>query len=294
MGIRSKFILIILLTSLVSSLVIGYINYSFSRQTTLSEAKSKGLLLFNFMQASKQFFRKHQRPMVVELLNDKDRFYPEIMSGFVVQRMEYEIFKQKNEGFEYKQATIDPLWPDNKANNDEKKIIQFFKQNPGIDKKEGTIKRTGGEYFYIAEAVTIKKKFCLKCHSDPAKAPEDQREIYGTEHGYNWKLGDTVGASIVYVSIDKAMANAKRNLMLLLLVGSSCLFGTLCCIWFFLDRKIVAPILKLSTLAQDISIGKNLRQQISITSKDEVGALATAINRLQNSVRMLLVRAQKK
>lgn len=293
MGIRSKFILIMVVLSLISSGVVGFVNYRFSRQTTLNEAKVKGQLLFDYIQASKDFFRKHQRPLIGELLVDKERFYPEIMSGFVVQRMEYEIFKKRNEGFEFKQATLDPLWPDNKANNDEVKIIQYFQQNPDSGKKDGTIKRDGIEFFYIAEPVSINKKMCLKCHSDPALAPEDQREIYGTEHGYNWKLGDTVGVSIVYISIAKAIEDAKKNTIFLLLIGSSCLFLTICCIWFFLDRKIVVPIMKLSGLAEDISVGKNLDQNITITSKDEVGDLAKSINRLQNSVRMLLKRAKK-
>jgi len=294
MGIRSKFILIMVALSLISSVVVGFVNYRITRQTALDEAKDKGLLLFNYIQASKKFFKKHQRPLIGELLVDKERFYPEIMSGFVVQRMEYEIFKRRNQGFEFKQATLDPLWPDNKANDDEIKLIRYFEQNPDIGTREGTITRNGIEYFYIAEPVSIDKKFCLKCHSDPAKAPEDQREIYGTEHGYNWKLGDTVGVSIVYISIDKAMAKLKKNTILFLVIGSSFLFLTVCCIWFFLDRKIVAPLLKLSAIAEDISVGKNLGQHITITTKDEVGGLAKSISRLQNSVRMLLKRTRLK
>jgi len=293
MGIRSKFILIMVVLSLVASIIIGYANYKFSRQTTLNEAKAKGQLLFNYSQASKSFFRKHQRPLIDELLPDKEHFYPEIMSGFVVQRMEHEIFKKRTTGFEFKQATLDPLWPDNKANNDEVKIIEYFKQYPNVKQKEGTIKKDGAEFFYIAEPVRIEKKFCLKCHSDPAKAPKDQREIYGTENGYNWEIGDTVGATVVYISIAKAMDDAKKNSLFLLLIGSGCLFLTICCIWFFLDRQIVVPIMKLSSLAEDISVGKNLGQNISIASKDEVGDLAKSINRLQNSVRMLLKRTTK-
>ncbi len=293
MGIRSKFTIIIVLFSLVSSLILGYSNYRFSRQAALNEAKDKGLLLFNYIQSSKDFFRKHQRPLIADLLVDKERFYPEIMSGFVVQRMEYDIFKRRNTGFEFKQATLDPLWPDNKANNDEKQLIDYFTKNPDTGKREGTMMRKGQEFFYIAEPVSVNKKFCLKCHSDPAMAPQDQKDIYGTENGYNWKLGDIVGVSIVYISVSEAIANAKKNAMYLFVIGSSFLLITILCIWFFLDKKIVTPITKLSNLAEDISIGKNLDQRIVISSDDEVGTLAASINRLQNSVRLLLKRTMK-
>ncbi len=293
MGIRSKFTLIIVLFSIISSLVLGYSNYKFARKTALDEAKDKGLLLFNYILSSKEFFRKHQRPQIVDLMNDKERFYPEIMSGFVVMRMEHEIFKKKSKGFEFKQATLDPLWPDNKANDDEKQLVDFFKNNPNTAKREGTLKRDGEEYFYIAEPVSIQKKWCLRCHSDPAKAPMDQKEIYGTQSGYNWKFGEIVGVSIVYISVQEAIANAKKNAAFLFAIGSSFLLVTILVIWFFLDKKVVTPITQLSALAEDISVGKNLNQQIAISSADEVGTLAKSINRLQNSVRMLLKRAAK-
>ena len=65
---------------------------------------------------------------------------------------------------------------------------------------------------------------------------------------------------------------------------------TIICIWVFLDRSVVAPIIKLSDSAKDISIGKNLCDSIHTDSNDEIGGLANSIDRMRISVNKLLKR----
>lgn len=290
MGIRSKFITIITVLSLLATLAIGYTSYMLSRQSAIAEAKSKGDIIFNYIEASSKFFSKYQYPLIMEQITDKDRFFPELMSKFVVNRMEYEIFQETLEGYQFKQATLDPLWPDNKADKDEQKVISYFKANPGAAEQEGVMDKGGKKFFYTAKPITVNKDFCLTCHGDPADAPEDQRDIYGIENGYNWKMDDTVGTSIVYISISKALADAKQSAMKIFLVGIGCLLVTIICIWVFLDRSVVAPIIHLSDAAKDISIGKNLCDSIHTDSNDEIGVLANSIDRMRISVNKLLKR----
>ncbi len=290
MGIRSKFVTIITVLSLLATLAIGYTSYMLSRQSAIAEAKSKGEIIFNYIEASSKFFSKYQYPLIMEQITDKDRFFPELMSKFVVNRMEYEIFQETLEGYQFKQATLDPLWPDNKADQDEKKVIAYFKANPDATVQEGVMGKGGDNFFYTAKPIKINKGFCLTCHGDPADAPEDQRDIYGTENGYNWEMNDTVGTSIVYISISKAMDDAKQSALKIFLVGIGCLLVTIVCIWVFLDRSVVSPIIRLSGSAKDISIGKNLCDSIHTESNDEIGTLANSIDRMRISVNKLLKR----
>jgi methyl-accepting chemotaxis protein len=282
-----------IILGLASSVAIGFVDYKSNQQATLNEAREKGKLLYNYIQTSRKFFVAQQRPLIVDLINDKERFYPEIMSSFAIQRMETDIFNNNTEGYEYKLATLNPIWSGNKANPDEEKIINSFKQNPDLEKKDGRILKEGNAYYYIAKPVTVYSKKCLRCHGDPALAPKDQQEIYGTTNGYHWKLDDTVGISIIYVSIAKAVANSKNNLLFLMAIGLGSLLVTIGCIWLFLDRSIILPIIRFSAIAEDIGVGKNLDQPITVKSKDEIGALANSINRLQSSVKILLNRSIK-
>lgn len=290
MGIRSKFILIITVLSLLATIVIGYTSYMLSRQSAIAEAKSKGEIIYNYIKASGKFFGKYQYPLIMEDNHDRDRFIPELMSKFVVSRMEFEIFQETLEGYLFKQATLDPLWPDNKANVDEEKVIAYFEANPESTEKQGMMAKDGDNYFYTARPIRIDKPFCLTCHGDPADAPGDQRDIYGTENGYNWSMGETVGTAIIYISISQAMEDAKQSALKIFTVGIVCLLVTIICIWVFLDRSVVAPIIRLSSSAKDISIGKNLCDSIHTESNDEIGGLANSIDRMRISVNKLLKR----
>ena len=290
MGIRSKFIIIITVLSLLATIAIGYTSYMLSRQSALAEAKSKGEIIYNYIKASGKFFGKYQYPLIMEDNTDKDRFIPELMSKFVVNRMEFEIFQETLEGYLFKQATLDPLWPDNKADADETKVIKYFAENPQSSEKQGMVEKNGDNFFYTAKPIRIDKEFCLACHGDPADAPGDQRDIYGTENGYNWSMGETVGTSIIYISVSKAMDDAKQSALKIFTVGIICLLVTIICIWIFLDRSVVAPIIRLSSSAKDISIGKNLCDSIHTESNDEIGGLANSIDRMRISVNKLLKR----
>jgi len=290
MGIRSKFIVIITVLSLLATIAIGYTSYMLSRQNAIAEAKSKGEIIYNFIQASGKFFGLYQYPLIMEGNTDRDIFIPELMSKFVVNRMEFEIFEETLEGYKFKQATLDPLWPDNKADKDEKQVIAYFEANPEANEQQGVMAKKGEKYFYTARPIRIEKEFCLTCHGDPADAPGDQRDIYGVEDGYNWTMGSTVGTSIVYISIAKAMEDAKQSALKIFTVGLGCLLVAIICIWLFLDRSVVAPIIRLSESAKDISIGKNLCDSIHTSSNDEIGALANSIDRMRISVNKLLKR----
>lgn len=290
MGIRAKFIIIISVLSLLATIAIGYTSYMLSRQSALANAKSTGEMLFKYIESTGAFFGKYQKPLIDDIITDKERFIPELMSRFVVQRMGYDMFAEMQKGYVYKQATIDPLWPDNKADAEELKIIQYFASNPGATQKDGIVTRDGEDYFFAAIPVRVDKEFCLNCHGDATKAPRDQREIYGTEHGYNWKLDDTVGASMIYISISRALADAKTAAWKIFGIGVGSLLVTIVCIWVFLDRGVVGPIIRLSETAKDISIGKNLCDSVHSEVKDEIGILANSIDRLRISVNKLLKR----
>ena len=146
MGIRAKFITIISVLSLLATIAIGYTSYMLSRQSALADARSKGEMFFNYIEASAKFFGKYQKPIIDELVTDKSRFIPELMSRFVVKRMEYDLFAETQKGYQFKQATLDPLWPDNKADVEEQKIIQYFASNPSAKDKEGIIERGGNSF----------------------------------------------------------------------------------------------------------------------------------------------------
>ena len=287
MGIRMRSILIMGILGLLAITAIGVTSYQLSVKNALNEAKNKSRIILNYAMATKQYMKKVQRPLVKELI-EEDRFYPELMSGFVAARGTFELFKQSSPDYTFKQATIDPLNPSNRADTEELKFIDYFSKNPGAKSSEGVITKNGTDLFYFAQPIKVNSSGCLNCHGDPYDAPKDQVEIYGTETGYNWNLNDTVAAFIVYIPTAEAIAAAKTLSLTMMAIGAGGIFLVLLILWFFLDRSIVVPIVDLARRTEDFSLGENLNAPITNKSKDEIGTLAHSIERLRISLVKLL------
>lgn len=287
MGIRMRSILVMGILGLLAIAVIGITSYKLSVKNAMDEAKIKSNIILNYAMATKNYMSQVQKPLVQELI-EKDRFYPELMSGFVSARGTFELFKKSSPKYTFKQATLDPLNPSNRADKNEIEFIKFFDQNPTLKSAEGKITKNGADVFYFAQPIRINSKKCLNCHGDPYDAPKDQIEIYGTETGYNWKMDATVAAFVVYIPTADAIAAAKKLSFTLIMVGAAGIIVILLILWFFLDRSVVLPITKLSQRTDNFSLGEDLEEPIVGKSDDEIGTLAQAIERLRISLVKLL------
>ena len=292
MSIRIRFIVVIGVLSLLASIVLAYSSYQFSVKNAMADARTQGAIVFNMIDSSRMYFKNSQRPLVAELV-EEDRFYPEIMSGFVMTRGVWEIFEKRFPGYKFKQATIDPLFPSNKADADELELIKMFEGSKGTQNTEGTMTKNGKEFYYFARPIAVGEA-CLRCHGTPEEAPKDQVEIYGTETGYDWRKGEIVSTSIVYVPLDRAMAAAKKSATSLFVMGAAGIIVLMGVLWYFLSSGVVTPLAKLQKKTTQISLGKELDEDIGVSSKDEIGDLAKAIDRLRISTAKLLERCAGK
>ena len=286
MGIHKKFVMMMVFICLLGTSAIGAASYKLSEHNAIKEAKHKGEILFNHILATRQFFKNNQLPLIHELVA-KDRFYPTLMSGFTVTRAIWDHFKSELSGYEFKQATLDPLHPPNKADSHELSLIGKFQARKDLKILEGVVDRGSKSFYYMAHPIGVDSKGCLRCHGNPADAPKDQIEIYGTENGYNWKLDDVVSTFIVYISIDEPLRAAKRTAIILFAAIGGSMLVALLIIGAIMDRTVVMPIVNLSARAEELSFGKDLAKRVDLPREDEVGELAKAIERLRNSLARL-------
>ncbi|NOQ45094.1 MAG: DUF3365 domain-containing protein [Desulfobulbaceae bacterium] len=292
MSIRIRFLLLIGILSLLATIGIAFASYQFSLNNAMEEAKTKGKLVFDYLNSSREYYRQHQRTTIMELI-PKDRFIPELQSGFTLTRGVSEKFQKKNPDYIFRQATIDPLHLPNKADKDDLKIINTFKKQQEKEFDEGTVTKNGQSYYFFARPIKVDKQKCLRCHGDPATAPEEQKQIYGTEHGYNWKLGEIVSAYIVYVPLQKAISKAKKAAINLVAIGVGGIVVMMMILWVFFSMYIIKPITMLEQRTTEISLGNNLTETIATTSNDEIGYLARSVDRLRISVEKMLQRFKK-
>ncbi len=93
MGIRLRSILVMGVLGLVTIAIIGATSYRVSVNSALDEARIKSNIILNYAMATKEYMKEVQKPLVKELI-EADRFYPELMSGFVSARGTFEFFQK--------------------------------------------------------------------------------------------------------------------------------------------------------------------------------------------------------
>jgi methyl-accepting chemotaxis protein len=101
----------------------------------------------------------------------------------------------------------------------------------------------------------------------------------------NWTLAVQVEKNEAFAALKKAQTFA-----FLLLAGT---IVSIVIIAYFASRAIVTPIRKLTEAANRISVGE-LSVEIAKTSQDEIGDLADAITRMQDSIRLSIERLRRK
>ena len=88
----------------------------------------------------------------------------------------------------------------------------------------------------------------------------------------------------------KTIANRARNMNAGVMLGTIVIVGL---IIFFYGRRVTGNIKHLSEVADRISVGE-LDAQIEVRSKDEVGELAEAVSRMQDSLRLSIERLRRR
>jgi HAMP domain-containing protein len=291
LGIRAKFVTIMAILGVMALVGIGYGAYTFSMQNSMKEADTKAKMMEAYVKAGQAYFMKEQSPLVNALV-EADRFYPELQSGFGITRRILDQVQEKSlRGFQFKQASLVPHYPPNKADLFEQKIIKQFQ----VEKKQeltGVVVKEGEPFYYRSQPIKMAGSGCLVCHKDPAEAPKDLLELYGTD-GFdeNFKAGDIFAAYMVYIPLGPAYEAAQTQAAILFGGGALITVIGLLIIYFFLDIRIVKPLMELSARTQEVSVGRNLdKSLLSAKMKDEVETLARSIDRLRISLVKMLKR----
>lgn len=131
---------------------------------------------------------------------------------------------------------------------------------------------------------------CLRCHSDPATAPEDVIKRYGAVNGFGFKLGDVAGVISVSMPTKSLLASSlevfgpiEALLVVIALVIS----------FLFMRFAIIKPVKRLTDAAHKISVGEQASlgtEEVSAKSGNEIHQLAFALDRLRTSMQMAIQR----
>ena len=143
-------------------------------------------------------------------------FHPQSVPAFAATEI-FSYLREKFPDYFYKEATLNPTNPRDRATDWESDIVNQFRA--GAIQNEFVTTRDASTCTALVMARTIKVNniSCLECHSTPDKAPAEMIKLYGTANGFNWTLDDIIGAQIVSVPISVPLRTAEETFRTLLI-----------------------------------------------------------------------------
>ena len=191
--------------------------------------------------------------------------------------------------YTYKEATLNPTNPRNRAVDWETDVVNDFRNNAEHREIIGERDTPTGRLLYIARPIQIRDPACLTCHSTVDAAPKTLVERYGPANGFGWRLNEVVGAQVVSVPTDVPIQRARiafRNLMLSL---GAIFLAVGVVLNLMLLYTVIIPVSRLANLADRVSLGAMDVPDFKVRSRDEIRLLADSFNRMKKS----LVQAMK-
>jgi protein-histidine pros-kinase len=280
MGLRLKFNLVLLTVFVIGLGVTGYISYELLHRNARDEVLRNAGVMLEASLSMRHYTVSRVRPL---LPYDADKFLPESVPAFAATEIMNQL-RKKYPDYSYKEATLNPTNPRNRAVDWETDIVKTFRGNAAHGDVSGIRETPSGRSLYLARPMQIKDQACLGCHTDAESAPPAMIKLYGAANGFGWKLNEVVGAQIVSVPMDLPIRNANRafvTFMSSLAVVFAVLFVILN---MMLTALIVQPITQLSRTAEQISKGKLDVAEFSDSGRDEVAQLGQAFNRMRRSL----------
>jgi protein-histidine pros-kinase len=197
--------------------------------------------------------------------------------------------KKKFPEYAYKEATLNPTNPRNRAVDWETDIVNQFRGGSERTEIVGERDTPTGRSLYIARPIKIGNAACLGCHSTVDAAPKTLVDRYGPANGFGWQLNEVVGAQVVSVPTDVPIqrATAAYRTFMVSLTVVFLLIGLALNLMLF--AMVIRPVAKLSKLADQVSLGNMEVADFKVGSRDEIGVLADSFNRMKKS----LVQAMK-
>jgi len=285
LSISKRFSLILLIIFIVTLPLITSVMYYFFRENAIREVADKALLTMHSMESLRKYVGKELRPTINKELPKK--FVLEGESGFYILRKVSYNLGEVQPNYLYKQASSNPLVPENKADYYEEWFLTQFRENSKLKELTGLRTDKKEPLYYIARPVRVDRPDCMRCHSDPATAPKEQTGKYGTTTGYNYVMDSVVGSNIIYVPASVPIAIATKSTMMVAIVFTGLFFVLFAVINILIRKSIIYPIESFVKTAEQVSKGQ-FDNKFEVKTEDELKTLADAFTRLKTSIIMLM------
>ena len=276
-----KFNLVLLGVFIVGFVAAGYTSQRMLMESARDEVLQHARLMMEAALASRTYTNTQVKPLLVEHL--KTEFIKQTVPAYAATEQFNDLHKTYSD-YTYKEATLNPSNPRDRANDWEADVVHAFRNTPSTAEIVGERDTPTGRALYLARPIQIKSAACLECHSTVDVAPKTMLDVYGNANGFGWQMNEIIGAQIVSVAMTVPVERANHALRTFLLSLAIIFLVTIVLLNAMLYTMVIRRVTRLAAIADAVSLGNLEAGEFRSQSNDEIGTLTHALGRMRTSL----------
>jgi HAMP domain-containing protein len=282
MKLMWKFNIVLLALFAVGFIMTGFISYSVLQANAREEILDNARVMMESALSSRSYTNSQVKPLLETQL--RYSFLPQSVPAYAATE-QFNDLRKKYPDYSYKEATLNPTNPRDRATDWEADIVNQFRNGTAKGSELiGERDTAAGRALYLARPIQIKDAACLACHNTVAEAPKTMIELYGPANGFGWKLNEIIGAQIVSVPSALPIQRANHTFKVFMLLLTLVFVLTFILLNVMLHSIVIQRVKQLSKLADQVSLGHVETAEFQSKSKDEIGVLTQALARMNKSL----------
>ena len=273
MSLFAKFNLILLAVFTAALVPAAFFARSAMERNAQQQVLENAGILMQTALATRTYTSKQISPLLRPML--EENFIPQSVPAYSATEI-FNYVRESHPEYSYKEATLNPTNPRDRAVDWEADVIQAFRDDAGLKEIVGQRDGALGRSLYLGRPIRITDPACLSCHTSPESSPASVVRMYGPN--------EVIGAQIVSVPTSVPMATARLAFRTLLfsLIGSFLLIMLI--LNLLLWAVVIRPLRRLSAMADRVSTGDFDTPEVAIAGRDEVAVLASSFQRMRISL----------
>ena len=281
-----KFNLVLLGIFVLGFLIAGFISYQALQANAREEILQNARLMMESALSARNYTITQVKPLLDTQM--KYQFLPQTVPAYAATEQFNEL-RKKHPDYAYKEATLNPTNPRNRASDWEADVVNVFRNTSTTSEIIGERDTPTGRSLYLSRPIQIKSAACLTCHSTVDAAPKTMLDLYGNANGFGWKMEEVIGAQIVSVPMTVPIERANKTFTAFMGSLALVFVAIFVLLNLMLYTMVIRRVTRLAGIADQVSLGNMEAGEFRTRSRDEIGVLTEAMGRMKAS----LVQAMK-
>ena len=265
---------------LLAALLAGFICWNMLHANAQREVLAEAGLMMDSAAAVRLYTANEILPLISARMQEE--FPPQSVPSYAATQ-NFLSFHARHPDYAYKEATLNPTNPRDRAADWESDIIQRFRNDAHTQQVIGERETPLGKSLYLARPIRAKAE-CLVCHSTAAAAPRSLIARYGGDNGFGWQVDEIVAAQVVSVPFANATANAQKEFRAFMLLLIVVFLAAFLVVNVLLYQLVVRPVRKIALEADRVSRGDLSAEDFPQHGATEIMSVTQSFDRMRKSL----------